>query len=346
MAEARHLAAYVEQSGGAGPLTPPFSIVIPTFRRPAALRECLTALLRLEYPARRYEIVVVDDGDDDETEHVIRRISAEDIEISLARQRQKGAAAARNRGARAASGELVVFLDDDIIVASDHLRKHVRAREAHGDALVNGAWEFSPGVASQLAGTPFGRFRLDLERYFQEDAAGMPLEDGSLVMRLLGTWDLALRRELFWDLGGFDERFPVAGAEDQDFSLRARLAGHLLILDPSIRCLHNDDRLTLSAYCAREERSARTMPYMAAKHPDQFAESRYVVENRRMSVRDGSGVLAKKVIKAVLATSISLAFLHRVVGVLERVRAPDPLLRRLYTLLLGLHLFRGYRSAL
>ena len=42
---------------------------------------------------------------------------------------------------------------------------------------------------------------------------------------MLGTWDLSLRRELFWEVGGFDQEYPVAGAEDQDFSWRAILAG-------------------------------------------------------------------------------------------------------------------------
>jgi GT2 family glycosyltransferase len=322
---------------------PTFSIVVPTFRRPASLRQTLAALLTLDYDRSRYEVIVVDDGADQVTDEVVGGLRDGSVEITLESQRQRGVATARNRGARVARGELLLFCDDDIVVDQRHLRRHVATRERYVDPIVNGAWEFAPQTLSALEATPFGRFRIDLERRFQEEAMGAARGDGRVEMPMLGSWNLVLRRDLYWQLGGFDEEFPVAGAEDQDFSLRARTAGCLLLLDTEIRLMHNDDRLSLRSYCAREERNAQTMPFLARRWPAEFGEVRYVQENRPIRRGDPPRLLMTKAAKAVLASRPVLAALHRVTTLLEQARVRDEVLRRLYTGLLGLHLFRGFR---
>ena len=164
-------------------------------------------------------------------------------------------------------------------------------------------------------------------------------------MELVAAASLALRRSRFWEVGGFDETFPFAGAEDQDFSLRARTAGMTLLLDTRIHCLHNDSHLTIDHYCAREQRSAQTMAVLARKYPEQLAGTRYVRENQPVQPGDPPGVFAKKLLKAALATGPSLAAIHRLVRLLELAHVPDRQLRPVYRGLLGLHLFRGFRQA-
>ena len=325
---------------------PSFSIVVPTFRRPDALRATLVALLALDYDRSRYEVIVVDDGADEMTTRIVGELAVHGTSLTLETQDHRGAACARNRGARLASGDLVLFCDDDMIVDPSHLRMHLATRERHGDSLVSAAWQFAPAVEAALRKTPFGRYRIDLERRYQFEAGGTPVADdpGCRRMSLLGSGNLALRREAFWEVGGFDENFPVAGAEDQDFSVRARNAGLALLLDTKIRCFQDDNRITLRSYCAREERSAQTMPFMARKHPREFGEVPYVRENRPIARRDSPGLVAKKLVKQVLATKVSLRWIHRLADALEAVRVPDRLLWPLYARLLGLHLFRGFRQ--
>ena len=326
---------------------PTFSIVVPTFRRPDALEETLAAILRLEYRTDRYQVIVVDDGADDATAPIVQRFRGRGVEVILEAQPQRGAARARNRGAKLAGGELLLLCDDDMILEPSYLRRHVSARERHGDAVVSGAWRFSPKVMAALAASPFGRYRIDLERGFQESGGGRPLDGdpGCMLMPLLGSGNLALRRERFWEIGGFDEDFPVAGAEDQDFSIRARAAGALLLLDTNIHCLQNDNRLTLRDYCAREERSAETMPYLVRRHRSDLDQLPYVRENRPIQADDPPALLLKKLVKTVLATPAVLESLHRLVGLVEAAHGPERLLRRLYRTLLGIHLFRGFRRS-
>lgn len=326
---------------------PTLSIVVPTFRRPKALEETLRAMLGLDYRTDRYQVIVVDDGADDGTITIVERFRRRGLELILEVQQQHGAARARNQGARLAGGEIVLFCDDDMILEPSYLRLLVSATDRHGDAVISGAWRFSPRVMEALRRSPFGRYRISLERRFQEDAGGRPLEGdpGCLVMPLLGSGNLALRRDRFWEIGGFDEDFPVAGAEDQDFSLRARAAGAVLLLDTNIRCLHNDNRLTLRGYCAREERSAETMPYLVHKYPTELRGAAYVRENRPIRAGDPPSLVLKKLVKLVLAQEAVLEMVHRLVGLIEAAHGPERLLRRMYKMLLGVHLFRGFRRS-
>jgi hypothetical protein len=112
-----------------------------------------------------------------------------------------------------------------------------------------------------------------------------------------------------------------------------------------ISCRHNDNRLTLKAYCAREERSARTMPILANKYPAEFAETPYVRENTPIGLHDPPRLAAKKLAKAAFARPPALRLLHRITDLLEAMHAPEPMLRRVYTSLLGLHLYRGFRQS-
>jgi GT2 family glycosyltransferase len=220
----------------------------------------------------------------------------------------------------------------------------VRTFAPGGNRLVNGHWEFTPEVEAELQLTRFGRYRLALEREYAMSARGNCIGEALYEMSVLGTWDLAVDRELFERVGGFDEEFPVAGAEDQDFSIRARKYGAELVLDTSIVCLHNDNRIDLRSYCAREERSASTMPFLARKYPELLASSAYVVENSHARFGEPPVIFAKKLAKKALASELVMPVLYNLISLAEASRLPERLLHRLYSTLLGLHLYRGFRS--
>jgi GT2 family glycosyltransferase len=223
-----------EHAGGTAHVLDRCADVSPTRR----LRKTLAALEALDYDSSRYEIIVIDDGSEEVVRQIVQEHSRAPVSLTLEAQERLGAARARNRGARAASGELLLFCDDDILVAASHLQDHLATRHRHGDALVNGDWRFTGEVATRLRETPFGRYRIDLEQHFKDEAGGKAIagDDACFEVSMVGSWNLSLCRDLFWEIGGFDEDFPVAGAEDQEFSLRARAAGCRLVLDTRIVC--------------------------------------------------------------------------------------------------------------
>jgi GT2 family glycosyltransferase len=320
---------------------PTFSIVVPTYRRPTELGATLGALARLEYPRDRIEVIVVDDGSGDHTPDVVARHDG----VTLVQQANRGAAAARNEGGRRATGDFLHFIDDDIIVEPTHLIRHLAVHDRHPNALVNGEWEFAPATVDALRSTAFGRYRLALEDEFRRTTPGETMADGCLRCEVIPSQDLSLRRELFWRIGGFDEDFPTAGAEDQEFSYRALEAGCVLVRDPSIRLLHNDSRVTLEGFCRREERSASTVPVLARRYPDAPAALSYRAANARISRSDTPALAFKKLVKAATAREPILGLMRSTIGGLERMGAPDALLDRCYSTLAGLHIFRGFRRS-
>jgi glycosyltransferase involved in cell wall biosynthesis len=184
---------------------PCVSVVIPTRDRAAMLAEAVESVLRVASQVSRearLEIVVVDDGSTDDTAAVARRYPVRYLQGG-----GRGAAAARNLGIRAATGELVAFLDDDDVWLEGHVAPHLAVLRADPEvALV-----FAQGI---LADT-------DLRPVFPPSPAA-PLPSGDVFaysLRQSVQWNTVVaRRRVLLDLGGFDE--SLDGAEDWDLQLR------------------------------------------------------------------------------------------------------------------------------
>ena len=320
------------------------SFVVPTYRRPEALRETLKALISLDYPQGAYEIVVVDDGSNDATPEVVREFSDDGPVVRYLYQRNAGVAKARNTGAAAATGELLIFLDDDILVEPDHVARHLAVRKSYGDCLVNGHWEFSSETRAALEETPFGRFRIELENWVKTAIEKEQLDDGRLRPSGITAANLAISATRFRDLGGFDETFPFAGCEDQDFSQRALEAGCAFIYDPTIRLAHNDERVTLDRFAARQRRGAHTSVYLVARHPETFADRPLFLENAPLTPFDPWRMRIKKYLKAAYSSPAGLTVAAALTRVLEICAPRSKVLKRLYTMTLGAHIFLGVRD--
>jgi glycosyltransferase involved in cell wall biosynthesis len=124
---------------------PDFSIIVPTFNRPAELADCLQALALLEYPQHRFEIIVVDDGGALPAAPIISRFQP-DLEIISLRQDRGGPAAARNAGARIGRGRYLAFTDDDCLPAPGWL-----------SALARRQPRWRPGTQCPRGKSLFGR---------------------------------------------------------------------------------------------------------------------------------------------------------------------------------------------
>jgi GT2 family glycosyltransferase len=325
---------------------PLVSFVVPTFRRPDALHATLEALTTIDYPPARYELVVVDDGPDDRTAAVVESFAGNGRSLSLVSQENRGVATARNRGAAAAAGDLLIFVDDDIIVEPDHVRRHLAARAGYGDCLVNGHWEFSPATLDALQASPFGRFRVGIEDWVKTGIVKDPLPDGRFRPSGVTACNLSISANLFRELGGFDESFPFAGCEDQEFSLRAKRAGCTFVYDRSIRLQHNDQRVTLEQFCSRQRRGALTSVYLAARHPEQFADRALLLENAPATRFDPPRLRVKKTLKTAYSTPTMLKLARLASRVLERLAPDSRALKRIYTMTIGAHIFIGVRDGL
>jgi GT2 family glycosyltransferase len=318
------------------------TIVVPTHRRPESLKATLEGLLGQESPGSRYEIVVVDDAADPEASAVVKGLMGGPVEVRLINQRSLGAAAARNAGASAARGDLLIFCDDDFGVETDHVAKHVATHERQGDILLGGDWWYSPDALAALMATPFGRFRIEFERRLRDAREESRIDRGCVEVDTLSACDLSIRAETFWRLGGFDADFPYAGTEDQDFSLRARKAGYRLLRNREIRPFHNDPHATLRQFCAREARGAESVVVLGRKHPEAIGDFARLAP---VSREDGPSLIAVKLLKRALSGDLQLRAIHGMVDQLERLGVSDSRLYGIYRRVIGLYLFKGYRKA-
>ncbi|TDD74753.1 glycosyltransferase family 2 protein, partial [Actinomadura rubrisoli] len=189
-----------------------YSVVVPTVGR-ESLRVLLHALLTAvgEGPGPApHEIIVVDDRPRPGAPLPLPP-PVDGLEIRVLRSGGRGPAAARNTGWRAAATEWVAFLDDDV-VPEPGWPARLAADLANLPSTVAGS---QGGVTVPL---PDDRRPTDWER----GTAG--LADADWI-----TADMAYRRGVLAELGGFDERFRRAYREDADLALRALDAGHRLV---------------------------------------------------------------------------------------------------------------------
>jgi hypothetical protein len=223
--------------------------------------------------------------------------------------------------------------------------RHVATQAEYPRSLVNGVWQFAPAVLAHMTSTSFGRYRLALEREYESDATGRSIDRACVDTQFVSARNLSLRRDLFWEIGGFDASFPFAGAEDQDLSVRARLAGALLLRNDDIRVLNNESIITFEAFCAREERSAQTLVVLARKLPAYAAERPVITRNCPPVEGESPLLVAAKLMKSVASRPRPLRALHALVAWLEDTRLPDWATWWWYRRVLGLHIFRGVRTA-
>lgn len=203
---------------------PLLSVIVPVHNAGSLLTDTLGALGRSDLPRAKWELVVVDDGSSDDSADIAGRYA--DTVVRLG-GRARGPAYARNRGAEASRGEVLVFLDADVRVAPDALRKIATLFESDrtlGAAF--GSYDGQPSAPGLVS-----RYRNLLHHYHHVRNAG----EAETFWAGLG----GVRTEVFNRVGGFDEeRYARPQIEDIELGRRIRRAGHRILLDPTIQGTH------------------------------------------------------------------------------------------------------------
>lgn len=324
------------------------SIVVPTYKRPETLGRTLGALASVSYQGP-FEIIVVDDGSGDSTGQVVEAVRREHphLDLTFLEQQNGGAARARNRGARAAEGEVLIFLDDDMLVAPDHLVRHMaHLADPESKTIVNGHWEFAPEIHRELESSSFGRFRLWLETWFKDGLDMEHLDEDLLKPNMLTACNLGIRRQDFLALGGFDETFPAAGYEDQDLAMRATRAGFTFLYDKRISLSHVDQRTNLNDFSRRIRQGALTAGIMAQKYPTEYGLRPIIRENSPASTKDRPALLLKKLVKSTISSGLGRRTLRTFIFLVDRLAPDSRLMHKAYWKWCGIWIYLGVREGL
>jgi glycosyltransferase involved in cell wall biosynthesis len=225
------------------------SVVIPTRNRSECLKRLLHSILR--QTVKPYEVIVVDDGDDFKTKNLIQNIKKQFSEKGIKirhfmspKTAIKSISRARNLGAAKAKGEVVVFLDDDVIIDQDYLKEILSVFESKPHAL---------GVQGVISNTRYSSFWNAVEKVFYYWHAEMNkcrvLPSGKTTFAyapnqiILCEWlfglNVAYRREVFKEFSFNEKLLGYSLGEDKEFSYKIyKKYPESLFLSPSARALH------------------------------------------------------------------------------------------------------------
>jgi GT2 family glycosyltransferase len=220
------------------------SVVIPSIR-PNLLHKAIRSIINQS--TKPFEVIVV-------TPHQVNFQKAQPILKVLKTERVLNPGAARNAGAKIAQGEIIVFLDDDCQADREVLKEMVKELD-----------ERSVGAVS---GRVLGCFKGYFARCF-DFTAFSPFFKNQREEKPISSAALGMRKEVFEEVGGFDESLRMV--EDGDLSFRLKQKGYQTIYQPKIKVWHNHGRKTLFDFLGYLYFSGRQAGLILEKRYPQFS---------------------------------------------------------------------------
>ncbi len=238
------------------------SVVVPTYRKKELLASTLNALGAQTYPHDLVEVVVVDDCSGDDTWEFLGGLSMPYTLVPIRHDVNRGRAAARNSAINAASGDLVLFLDDDMRSDARLVEAHVRFHGQHPNSLVIGNALTAPELGTSNA-----------LRYLDTRGVHKLPPDAPVPSRYFVTNNASVRRSALLSVGLFDETFRNYGFEDTELSFRLERDAKLRLRYCPDAVAYHIHYHSLDQLLDKRFESARgSLAYLLEKHPDRASD--------------------------------------------------------------------------
>jgi glycosyltransferase involved in cell wall biosynthesis len=227
------------------PAGPFVSVVVPVLNGEETIGDCLSSLLRMDYPRERREIIVVDNGCTDSTAQIVKGFSVHHV-----REGRRGVSHARNRGIAESRGDVLAFIDADCMVSTRWLEELLRPlSDEYVSATAGEIVAYPPTTLAQ-------RYVARRKPYWQEWVA-----HARVPWFLLGN--TAFRRGVFGQIGPFDP--SAVGCDDIDFSFRFFSAGLRLEYRRTAIVFHRH-RATVGGLFTQQMRGGRGRALMCRRY--------------------------------------------------------------------------------
>lgn len=213
-----------------------FSIIIANFNGEKYLPDCLSSLFKTDYPS--YEVIIIEDGSSDKSLEIIESYKKKFDLILLKNDKNLGLVKSRNKAAKKASGEIIVFLDNDTEVNKNWLNglSEIFSSDNKIGAAQCKIFDFNKQDRIQQIGmklVPYTGFGVTLGRGEKDKGQ---FEDPIEIISLGAA--LAVRKEVLNVVGGFDKNL-FHYTDDLDFSWRIWIAGYKIVLAPNAKIYHH-----------------------------------------------------------------------------------------------------------
>jgi glycosyltransferase involved in cell wall biosynthesis len=257
---------------------PSIDVIVPVFNAEGRIRRSMQRLLELSKSAAGdIRVLVSDDGSTDDTASILR--SFDDPRLRFLRSpSNSGRANACNLGAGAARGDYLLFLDADCQPAETDYFSVLGEQAAAGAELVYGP----------IAGTGSGFW----QRYLGQ-VQHRRIRQATHMDHLLGmtTGNLLIRRELFFQAGGFCDAYRHYGFEDKDLIVRLLALQPRVVFDPRLAIRH-DAGNTVAGYCRKmREAACHTAPIFFSRYPEAYRRMSYARLDPDLAAQPLRGIL-------------------------------------------------------
>lgn len=233
------------------------SIIMPTCDRGEVFdiskKAVLNAIVNF-----KVEYIVVNDS----KKASIMLTDSELLQMQVFDNPKKGVASARNFGASKAKGDILMFLDDDVVIQSENMKAIFEIIEKidMDKSCFNLDWVYPPQLMDEISKTQFGRFLITHDFTTMKGWSNDPnwKENDFFEVPGLASHCLIIKKQHFDKINGYNEQFPHAGFEDDDFSKRIAKFLKIYLTTDSVVWHNESDRVEPISWLARKERGGQT----------------------------------------------------------------------------------------
>lgn len=259
------------------------SVIIPTYSKLSRLKYVIMGLEQQTASREQFEVIVVNDGSTDRTQQYLESIHP-NFSLTLVNQENRGQAVARNNGILKASGDIILFIDDDILIPPDFIDNHIKAHKMNPNTIILGKINL---IYAEL----FEQFECLFQQKSYKEALNS-LQDLSHQDLYLGMVETIFRKKfypLFWicftggntsveyktleKTGFFDEQFYRWGPEDIELGYRCKLTGIKFMYQPECYCYHLD---LLKNRNQMLSDTMKNVKYLKGKYPNSSSVQNYI----------------------------------------------------------------------
>ncbi len=306
------------------------TVVMPTRDRMGFLAESLASLAAQTYPMDLMEVVVVDDRSVDGTSEFLTSLDTPFMLVAIRRELNEGRAAARNTALEAATGDIVIFIDDDMRCDERLLEAHVAFHETHPAAAVIGSAVQAPELG-----------RSTVFSYLDQMGVHKLSPNSPSPARFFVTNNASAPREAIIAVGLFDESFREYGFEDCELAFRLEDDAGLTFWYCADAVAYHLHSQTLDDVLRKRREAAIPLFKAVEKHPER-ADELSVPALLPPSPDDAPSMRARKFL-ARLATN---RVFHGAVRAIARTIWLGPLSRHVMVYLIAREYRRGFADVL